>query len=116
MSLVSLFEFQKLTLLSDEAVLWLLKHNRLSCSLDSDGSILIDTSAVTTKSLVQAISAIRSDTLATLDSALLEKCARRFSEHLEEIALEAARVVTREQAVGQHASPGGGDLDESTDG
>ena len=107
MSLISLTEFQKLVHLSDEALLWLLKSNRLPCSIAPDGSIVVNSSGAEMKALVQAISKSRSDTIANLDTLILEKCARLVSGHVEEFAEVALRSVLEEQSIASRTSLSG---------
>lgn len=89
-SLVSLAEFQRLTGLSDSAVLWLLKHNKLPLAYTSELGLRVDSAHASTRTMVESM--VREhDELLTADSSLLmARITALINTHLESI-LETAQ-------------------------
>jgi|GEM_PF-3478697 len=93
---LSLGEFQKLTGISDAALLWLLKNNKLRCQVDSKKGLIVCPENLELQNLVEAVARRKQKVLAKHEKLLIEKMARIIRENFEAITEEAiARVTAR---------------------
>ena len=86
MTLVTLTEFQRITGLSDQALLWLLKDNQLECSIDEENGLMIDIESTNTTELIKAVALKHEQVLERHKRIVSERFARIISEQMEEIA------------------------------
>jgi hypothetical protein len=86
---VPLAEFQKITRLSDSAIVWLLSHNKLSLSYAPEVGISVDVGRVDTHELVQAMADQSSELVNEEASLVREQIRTLINTHLESILNEA---------------------------
>jgi hypothetical protein len=86
---VPLAEFQKITRLSDSAIVWLLSHNKLSLSYAPEVGISVDLGRVDTHELVQAMADQSSELVNEEASLVREQIRTLINTHLESILNEA---------------------------
>jgi len=87
--LVSLADFQALAGLSDGAVVWLLKENKLPVVYSRETGLAVDATAATVAQLIEAIMHEHKESLVRHESLLMEKIGAIISAHLETILDEA---------------------------
>lgn len=86
MSFITLADFRSVTGLSPATVLGLLEGGQLSCRLDPERGLLVDTDAVSTR---QAIAAILAQGNNAPDIELVEEVARVIRDNLDAIVEQA---------------------------
>ena len=89
MSAIKIRDFQRLTGLSDSAVLTLLAGNDLACSVDDDGYIQIDAESVEVRALIDAAVALQEAELGKEHGVIVEKIARLIGDQFSSIVEEA---------------------------
>lgn len=92
MSYVSLEDFQKLTGISDSALLWLLKRQNLVCEIGQSGILQIDIESAHVKSLIEALAQKQTEVLAADRDLLFERISGILLTRLDDIV---ARAVVR---------------------
>lgn len=97
MKQLTLSDFQKLTGLSDAALLYLLKENKLACETNRDGALLVDVSTVQIKELIQALTKRQSEALEVEREVIKERIARIASEELGSIIDRAITIYLGER-------------------
>lgn len=91
MSHLTLAEFQRLTHVSDAAMMWLLRHEAIPCSTDERGRVIINTTEVDIEALLQPYRERKKEYFQTRRAVLERRFARIVGVHLQEIILEAKR-------------------------
>ncbi len=84
MKLITLKEFQKHIEISDSALIWLLKENKIPCQTNDNKGLVIDIDRVDTKALIEGIATIKKSYLESEEDVLVEKFARIIDESLQE--------------------------------
>lgn len=84
-SFVSLTEFQRLTGLSDSAILWLLKHNKIALAYSLDQGIRVDAGDASTRLMVEAMIHQHETLISEDESLLMERISALIRTHLESI-------------------------------
>ncbi|MCB0309782.1 MAG: hypothetical protein KDD42_01025 [Bdellovibrionales bacterium] len=93
MKLLTLEEFQKLTSISDRAIVWLLKNKKLACQINDQNELLVDIESAQIKDLVSAISARHLELMTNNRRLVSERLAKIVSSKLEEFLDQALQVV-----------------------
>ena len=89
MSALRIRDFQRLTGLSDSAVLSLLSANDLNYEIDPDGFISIEADSVEIRQLVDAVASLQENQLSSEHGVIVEKVARVVSEEFSSIVEQA---------------------------
>jgi hypothetical protein len=88
MELIPLKEFQRVSGLSDGALLWLLKENRLPIRAGADGGVQIEVDGIELPRLIAALSARQQEAWQNDRRLLLEKCASLIKNSFAEVIAE----------------------------
>ena len=88
MKKINLQDFQKLSGLSDKAMLWLLINGKLPISLDSN-TITIDPSGLDMRSLIQSIAVRVQERFSSHQALIEERLESLIAEKLEDLVEEA---------------------------
>ena len=89
MSAIKIRDFQRLTGLSDSAILTLLAGNDLACTIDDDGYIKIDAESIEVRKLVDAAISLQEVELSKEHGVIVEKIARLIGDQFSSIVEEA---------------------------
>lgn len=96
MKSISLQEFQALTGLPDAAVVWLLRHNRLLCTIDAERGIMVDVASAHNAAIVEALKARRRVVADAERDTLRSQIGTMIQDELDRILDEAcARLQTK---------------------
>ena len=93
MSAIKIRDFQRLSGLSDSAVLTLLSGNDLKCEIDDEGFIKIDAESIEVRQLIEAALNHQQEELAKEHGVIVEKVARVIGEQFGAIVEEAVAQV-----------------------
>ena len=97
MKLVSLKEFRSISLISSDALIWLIENNSLPFSFDQQRGLLIDIDSVNVSDLVKAIGAERT-AISNSDATLLsEQAGRIIRENFDSIISAAIAEIKAQQ-------------------
>ncbi len=94
MKLVKLAQFQDLLALSDKALMYLLRENRLKLSFDPAQGILVNIEDLDMKDLVEAIASLKRDLLRDNSELIAERLASIVGNKLERLVEEALAIST----------------------
>ena len=86
---IPLGKYQRLTGLSDRALVHLLCSNKLSCRCDEEQGILVDFESVDNKELLEAVAKTHAAAVGDIEVLMAEKFGSFISEKFEEISSEA---------------------------
>ncbi len=89
MNLITLYEFKKLTGLSDTALSWLLCNNKLNCRTDPEKGILVDVDDPSVSEMMRNISSMLEHRLSEDERLLKERLACIIKDKLADIVEEA---------------------------
>ncbi len=86
---VTLKEFRSVSLISEEALVWLLERNALPISMDAEKGIMVDMAAVETEKLIQALVRERKSEDAANFNLMTEQAGKIIRDNFDTI-IEAA--------------------------
>ncbi len=89
MKLISLKEFQSVSLLSDSALLWLLTNNALPISLDPNNVIMINIEETDVTRLLAFVQKEKSQNQSEHFNLIIEEAGRIIRDNFEDIVEEA---------------------------
>ena len=95
---MKLSEFQKLTGLSDEALFWLLREEKLACSVDEHGSIYVNPEHVAIKKTLSEVLSIKREVMSEHVDILSEKCGKLIDRKIDELTSEAIEQLIRQSS------------------
>lgn len=84
-NVLTLDEFQRLTGVSDAALLWALKNNLFALSYSAENGLSVDIDSVDVKDLVRALASKKEEILAQESGVLTEKITNIISNNLEQL-------------------------------
>ena len=87
---VPLAEFQRLTGLSDAAIVWLLSHNKIPLAYDTESGVRVDVAHASTRSMVEAMVQAHDELLVAEEPLLMGRITALINTHMESI-IETAR-------------------------
>lgn len=91
MKMIPLSEFQRITQLSDKAIVWLINQQEIEMQVDSKRGLLISPESATTRSLVNAITSSEQSATQAKKALIIEKLASIIDDGLDDI-VDAALV------------------------
>ena len=95
---VNLQEFQRLSGLSDKALLHLLKHNQLRCEVRDGSCLVIDIESTETKALQESILQRQHETLNSHQDLISERLGTIVRDEMQSIVDEAiARLISEQE-------------------
>ena len=97
MKQISLKEFKSISLISSDALLWLIENNALPFSYDPENGLLVDIDSVETKDLLKAISIERQAIADREINLLSEQAGKIIRDNFDSIVSEALARIKQQQ-------------------
>ncbi|MBX7139305.1 MAG: hypothetical protein K1X83_15125 [Oligoflexia bacterium] len=92
MKLLKLADFQNLSGLSDRALMWLLKNQKLACQCSAAGEILVDADSAEMQEIVTALKQQSREIGVRRASLIKEKLGQLVSQRVERVIDEAIAI------------------------
>ena len=97
MKMIPLAEFQRITQLSDRAIVWLLNHREIEMEVDPKRGLLIAPDSAATKTLIGALSSSEHSLAQAKRALIVEKLASIVDDGLDDIVDAAlARLISNQ--------------------